>query len=38
MIQLTRLDEKMENGFPTEIKLVRKFYFEVLANEKSTIE
>ncbi|MBT3323651.1 hypothetical protein HN681_03465 [archaeon] len=30
MVQLERLDRKLEATFPKEIQLVRKFYFESL--------
>lgn len=33
MIKLTELDNKIEDSFPEEIKLVRRFYFNELVKD-----
>lgn len=36
MIQLTKLDPKVEESLPAEIRTIRSFYFGVLENEHSS--
>jgi len=34
MQELNKLDEKVEQSFPSELQLIRKFYFEVLEEDQ----
>jgi len=38
MNELLRLEDELESQFPTEIRALRKFYFEIMRGEKRIIK